>query len=123
MASKDCYKRTTQVLPIQGTRDEVFPRQAVFAPLSLCRVLHGRFQEDFLVLLLCSSWGTVPVGKKPWHCPDPVLSSYKYNFSLCISKFACLLTISSISLDHFVLTSEGQGSAASEEQYTEVSRH
>lgn len=59
------------------------------------------------------------------HChgflPDLVLYSYKYNFSLCISKFACPLTTSSISFGQFVLATEERGSAASEEPYAEVS--
>lgn len=45
------------------------------------------------------------------HChgflPDLALDSYKCNFSLCISKFARLLTTSSISLGQLVLADEG----------------
>jgi len=101
--------------------------QAAFTPSSLCNIPHGWFQRDFLVLLWCSPTGTVLAGGIPAHTsihiplitehlsvmdcrgfsPDLMLNSCKYNFSLCISKFACLLTTSSVSLGQLVLAAKG----------------
>lgn len=131
MASKDDYKMPTQVLPILGTRDDIFPRAGSVSSLVFVQQPPRLFPVGLsgAAVVLTNRDGTVwgipaqtsihiplitehlSAMDNVCHCrgflPDLVLDSYKYNFSLCVSKFACLLSTSSVSLGQFVLVAEG----------------
>ena len=122
----------TQVLPILGTRDDIIPGAGSVSSLVFVQhppqLVPVGLSGAAVVLTNRNgtSWGDplhrlsiyipliterLSVMDNVLHCrgflPDLVLDSYKYNFSLCLSKFACLVTTGSISLGQFVLAAEG----------------